>query len=175
MIRTALRLPRALTALSNHLVNENDSTELALNELDWETAKSTLFLLEPFNQGNFILFRFIFDTSKNFNLITATNDLSADYFGVIGQLNIVFMNIDIHLKECATSDHYQHLNCSILKMQKKFDEYWPIIKDDAIACQLLDPRFKHYTLKSATNKQNVKFLFDFFFQTIFYFNEITGS
>ncbi len=62
MIRTALRLPRALTALSNHLVNENDSTELALNELDWETAKSTLFLLEPFNQGNFILFSFIFVT-----------------------------------------------------------------------------------------------------------------
>jgi hypothetical protein len=68
------------------------------------------------------------------------------------------MNIDIHLKECATSDHYQHLKSSILKMQKKFDEYWPKIKDDAIACQLLDPRFKHYTLKSATNKQNVKFL-----------------
>ncbi len=110
MIRTAFRLPRASTALSNHLVNEKDSTELALNELDWETAKSTLFLLEPFNQGNFILFCFIFVTSKNFNLITATNDLSADYFGVIGQLNIVYMNIDIHLKECATSDHYQHLN-----------------------------------------------------------------
>jgi hypothetical protein len=41
--------------------------------------------------------------------------------------------------------------------------------------ELLDPRFKHYTLKSASNKQNVKFLFDFFFQTIFVFNEITGS
>ena len=39
MIRTALRLPRALTALSNHLVNEDDSTELALNEQDWKTAK----------------------------------------------------------------------------------------------------------------------------------------
>ena len=51
MIRTALRLPRALTALSNHLVNENDSTETVLNDLDWDTAKSTLFLLEPFNQG----------------------------------------------------------------------------------------------------------------------------
>ena len=78
MIHTALRLPRALTALSNHLVNEDDSTELVLNEQDWETAKSTLFLLEPFNQGKF--------------LQTATNDLSADYFGVIGHLNLVFMN-----------------------------------------------------------------------------------
>ena len=51
MIRTALRLPRALTALSNHLVNENDSTETVLDDNDWDTAKSTLFLLEPFNQG----------------------------------------------------------------------------------------------------------------------------
>jgi hypothetical protein len=51
MIRTALRLPRALTALSNHLVDENDSAESVLNDQDWETAKSTLFLLEPFNQG----------------------------------------------------------------------------------------------------------------------------
>ena len=51
MIRTALRLPRALTALSNHPVNENDSTETVLDDNDWDTAKSTLFLLEPFNQG----------------------------------------------------------------------------------------------------------------------------
>ncbi len=51
MIRTALRLPRALTALSNHLVNENDSTETVLDDNDWDTAKSTLFFLEPFNQG----------------------------------------------------------------------------------------------------------------------------
>ena len=51
MIRTALRLPGALTALSNHLVDENDSAESVLNDQDWETAKSTLFLLEPFNQG----------------------------------------------------------------------------------------------------------------------------
>ena len=51
MIRTALRLPRALTALSNHLVNENDSTETVFDDNDWDTAKSTLFLLEPFNQG----------------------------------------------------------------------------------------------------------------------------
>ncbi len=85
------------------------------------------------------------------------------------------MNIDIHLKECATSDHYQHLNCSILKMQKKFDEYWPIIKDDAIACQLLDPRFKHYTLKSNTNKQNVKVFIRFFLSNDIFFNEIRGS
>jgi hypothetical protein len=51
IIRRALRLLRALTALSNHLVNENDSTESILNDQDWNTAKSTLFLLEPFNQG----------------------------------------------------------------------------------------------------------------------------
>jgi hypothetical protein len=85
------------------------------------------------------------------------------------------MNIDIHLKECATSDHYQHLNSSIIKMQKKFDEYWPIIKDDAIACQLLDPRFKHYTLKSNTNKQNVKVFIRFFLSNDIFFNEIRGS
>ena len=56
MIRTALRLPRTLTALSNHLVNENDSTESVLNDQDWTTAKSTLFLLEPFKQGTIIIF-----------------------------------------------------------------------------------------------------------------------
>jgi len=56
MIRTALRLPRTLTALSNHLVNENDSTESVLNDQDWTTAKSTLFLLEPFKQGTLIIF-----------------------------------------------------------------------------------------------------------------------
>ena len=84
MIRTALRLPRALTALSNHLVNEDDSTELALNEQYWKTAKSTLFLLEPFNQGKFLFLIWLF---KSFYFITETNDLSADYFGVIGQLN----------------------------------------------------------------------------------------
>jgi hypothetical protein len=48
MIRKPLRLPRAL---SNHLVNENDSTESVFNDQDWTTAKTTLFLLEPFNQG----------------------------------------------------------------------------------------------------------------------------
>ena len=45
----------------------------------------------------------------------------------------------------------------ILKMQKKFDEYWPKIKDDAVACQLLDPTFKHSTFKSSSNKQNVRY------------------
>ena len=55
MLRTALRLQRSLTALSTYLVNEKDSTENVLTEIDWEEAKSTLFLLEPFNQGFVIL------------------------------------------------------------------------------------------------------------------------
>lgn len=175
MIRTALRLPRALTTLSKHLVDENDSAELPLNDQDWETAKTTLFLLEPFNQG----FLFLFDSIMSFLslsksiFILATKDLSGDYFGVIGQLNLVFMNIDDHLKECAASGDYKHLNSSILKMQKKFDEYWPKIKDDALACQLLYPRFKHSTFKSTSNKQNVRFLKDYFQKFIFY--EFSGS
>jgi hypothetical protein len=49
------------------------------------------------------------------------------------------MNINTHLKECAESEDYIHLNSSILKMQTKLDEYWPKIKDDALVCQLLDP------------------------------------
>ena len=56
MLRTAVRLQRSLTALSTFLVNENDSAENALTEIDWEVAKSTLSLLEPFNQGFLILF-----------------------------------------------------------------------------------------------------------------------
>ena len=55
MLRTALRLQRSLTALSTYLVNEKNSTENVLTEIDWEVAKSTLFLLEPFNQGFVIL------------------------------------------------------------------------------------------------------------------------
>jgi hypothetical protein len=65
------------------------------------------------------------------------------------------MNIESHLKECAVSEDYTHLKSSILKMQNKLDEYWPKIKDVALVCQLLDPRFKHSTLKSAANKQTV--------------------
>ena len=68
------------------------------------------------------------------------------------------MNIDSHLKECAASEDYLHLKISILKMQNKLDDYWPKIKDYAIVCQLLDPRFKHSTLKSSANKQAVRFL-----------------
>jgi hypothetical protein len=44
MLSTAVRLQRSLTALSTYLVNENDSTENALTEIDWEVAKSTLSL-----------------------------------------------------------------------------------------------------------------------------------
>ena len=51
MLRTAIRIQRALTAVSTYLVNENDSTESVLNERDWEVAKETLSLLETFNQG----------------------------------------------------------------------------------------------------------------------------
>ena len=51
MLRTAVRIQRAMTSVSNFLLNEHDSTESVLNERDWEVAKSTLSLLEPFNQG----------------------------------------------------------------------------------------------------------------------------
>ena len=67
------------------------------------------------------------------------------------------MNIENHSKECDTSEVYIHLKNSILKMQAKFDEYWPKIKEDALACQLLDPRFKHSTIKSTVSKQTVGF------------------
>jgi hypothetical protein len=79
------------------------------------------------------------------------------------------MNIDIHLKECATSDDYQHLNSSIFKMQKTFDEYWPKIKDDAIACQLLGPRFKHYTFKKCYKKRKRKIFIRFFLSNDIFF------
>jgi hypothetical protein len=65
------------------------------------------------------------------------------------------MNIESHLKECAANEDYVHLKSSIFKMQTKLGEYWPKIKDAALVCQLLDPRFKHSTLKSAANKQTV--------------------
>jgi hypothetical protein len=41
MIRIALRLPRALTALSNHLVKV--STETILDDHDWDTALSNFY------------------------------------------------------------------------------------------------------------------------------------
>ena len=71
------------------------------------------------------------------------------------------MNIESHLNECFASEDYKHLKSSISKMQTKLDEYWPKIKDDAIVCQLLDPRFKHSTLKSTANKQSVRFCYFF--------------
>ena len=42
-------------------------------------------------------------------------------------------------------------------MKVKFNEYWPLIKDDALICHLLDPRFKHSTFNGTTNKKNVGF------------------
>ena len=67
------------------------------------------------------------------------------------------MNLNTHLNECAESEVYIHLNSSVVKMQTKLDEYWPKIKYDALVCQLLNPRFKHFTRKSSANKQTVGF------------------
>jgi hypothetical protein len=53
MLHSALRVSRAMTNLSTHLVNEDDSIETNLVQSDWDSAKNTLMLLEPFNQGRY--------------------------------------------------------------------------------------------------------------------------
>ena len=47
-------------------------------------------------------------------------------------------------------------------MQAKFEEYWPLIRDLAIICQLLDPRFKTINLPNNNRKKrgkNIKYFF----------------
>ena len=50
----------------------------------------------------------------------------------------------------------EFLRNSIDFMKVKFDEYWPLIKDDALICHLLDPWFKHSTFNGTNNKRNVR-------------------
>ena len=98
MLQSALRVKRAMTALSIKLGNDGQSAMPSIEEKDWATAKNCLLIWEPFNQG----------------------------------------------------------------MQAKFEEYWPLIKDLAIICQLLDPRFKTINLLNNNRKkevQNIKYFF----------------
>jgi hypothetical protein len=46
MLQSALRVSRAFTALSIHLVKDftRDPNETSLDEIDWDTARSTLTL-----------------------------------------------------------------------------------------------------------------------------------
>jgi hypothetical protein len=51
MLQSALRVNRAMTALSIQLGNDGQSAMPSLEENDWATAKNCLLILEPFNQG----------------------------------------------------------------------------------------------------------------------------
>ena len=71
-----------------------------------------------------------------------------------------FLSLEDHLENCARDTKFNFLQDCIKLMKGKFDEYWPYIKDDALICQLLDPRFKHASIVG-TNKKNVITLFSF--------------
>lgn len=51
MIDRALKLKKSLSAVSNHLVNNGDSTYATLNESDWKKCDSIVKILEPFYQS----------------------------------------------------------------------------------------------------------------------------
>jgi hypothetical protein len=44
-------------------------------------------------------------------------------------------------------------------MKIKFNEYWFLIQEDALICQLLDPRFKTLTLEGSSRKKEVRRMF----------------
>ncbi len=76
---------------------------------------------------------------------------------MIGLLNTVFCSLKDHLDSFMIDNSNEFLRNSIESMKVKFNEYWPLIKDDALICHLLDPRFKHSTFNGTTNKKNVGF------------------
>ena len=154
MLQSALRVNRAMTALSIQLGNDGQSAMPSIEEKDWATAKNSLLILEPFNQG---ILKLIKNLIIKYNcFVVATIDLSGDYFGVFGQLNTVFLLLEEHLKTCLSNQLLKNLWPAIKLMQAKFEEYWPLIKDLAIICQLLDPRFKTINLPNNNGKKEVK-------------------
>ena len=52
------------------------------------------------------------------------------------------MSIKDHLKNFKDKNKKQFLNDSIKAMEEKLDPYWNRIKEHAMICHLLDPRFK---------------------------------
>jgi hypothetical protein len=78
MLQSALRVNRAMTALSIQLGNDGQSAMPSLEENDWATAKNCLLILEPFNQGILKLIKNLFIKYNCF--VVATIDLSRDYF-----------------------------------------------------------------------------------------------
>jgi hypothetical protein len=72
--------------------------------------------------------------------------------------------LEEHLKACSLNNSIKYLWSSIKSMQDKFDEYWPLIKDEAIVCQLLDPRFKILTIEGNIRKKEVRNIYNFFYK-----------
>jgi hypothetical protein len=56
MLQSALRVNRAMTALSIQLGNDGQSAMPSLEENDWATAKNCLLILEPLINKRFIIF-----------------------------------------------------------------------------------------------------------------------
>lgn len=55
---------------------------------------------------------------------------------------MIFDQLFQHLDECSKKKEYAKLENTIKSIQAKLDEYWKILKDNAIICAILDPRLK---------------------------------
>ena len=72
---------------------------------------------------------------------------------------MIFESLITHLEASLNDESLTSLKIGIANMKKKIDDYWPLLKDIAALCMVIDPRFKLETLDT-NGKKSVKTSFE---------------
>ena len=93
-----------------------------------------------------------------------TVDLSGENYSACSQVFLIFEQLIKHLEECESSKKYEFLKDTIKSMINKLNEYWPLIRDNALICMILDPCFKIDFFSCKKDKTNGVKLIEKLFQ-----------
>ena len=72
--------------------------------------------------------------------------MSGENYSSCSQVFLIFEQLIKHLEECLNNKKFESLKDTIKCMSDKLNEYWPLIKDTAHICMILDPCFKIFFL-----------------------------
>ncbi|RNA26201.1 reverse transcriptase [Brachionus plicatilis] len=104
--------------------------------ITYNKTEKICLLLEPFNQ--------------------ATRDLSYDKQVCVSSVYPCFTQMEENLRSFSSSIEFETMKVAIDEMVKKFEIYWPKIKEFSIHCHSLDPRFKLLYIKGREPKRLAK-------------------